>query len=175
MSASNSHSQTHRSPDRSSLSRSQSPEFWSTVHIPVCHYHTLFRSVLCTPPLWGIVCFVARFYLERWFFLECIPPVYDRFLLDSQFMYFCLFPAGTLAYQISWMTLLAFSLPVLLPFWTPVYDLLPAPGPSYLPPPVVLYNKHLLRPALETSSLSPIVFITNGVHTKHRIIHNTNS
>ena len=36
----------------------------------------------------------------------------------------------------------------------PVYDLLPAPEPSYLPPPVVLCNKHLLRTALETSSVS---------------------
>ena len=37
--------------------------------------------------------------------------------------------------------------------------LLPAPGPSYLPSPVILYNKHLLRPVLKPA-LSPIVFIT---------------
>jgi hypothetical protein len=53
------------------------------------------------------------------------------------------------------------------PFGPPVYELLP--GPSYLPPPVVLYNKYLLCPALDTSALSPLVFITVNVNVRrHR-------
>jgi hypothetical protein len=80
-----------------------------------------------------------------------LPVIFDYSLPDFLLSTYCL---------ISRTTSLAFSLPVLLPFGPPVYDL-PAPGPSYLPPPVVLCNKHLLRRALETSSLSPLVFITD--------------
>jgi hypothetical protein len=64
-SASNSHSQTLRSPEfiplSSSLSRSQSPGFVSPIHTPACNHPTRFSSVPCTSSLWGIVCFETHF------------------------------------------------------------------------------------------------------------------
>ena len=156
---------THRSPERSSLSRSQSPEFWSPVPTPICHYNTLFSSVLHTPSLWCIVCFVTQFYIwSAGFPRNLLLPCMIAFACLTNDAFY-LFPACTLAYRISCCQPIAWSpgQPCLYCclFGPPVYDHLPAPGPSYVPPPEVLYNKHLLRSALETSPLSHIVFITD--------------
>ena len=83
--------------------------------------------------------------------IVCLP--HYPHLLPIPCLYFSLLSTYCL---ISCTTSLAFSMPVLFPFWTPVYDLLPAPGPSYMPPRVVLCK----RPVLETSSLCPLVIIT---------------
>ena len=96
-SLSSSRSQTHRSHESSSLSRSQSSEFWSLVHTPVCHLHTLFISVLCTASLWGIVCFVTSTSRSSGHFRISI-------IVFGHPHEQCLF---------------AYSLPVLLPFWSP--------------------------------------------------------
>ena len=80
----------HIDPLNAAHSRFQSLEFWSPVHTPVCHYHTLFSSILCTPSLWGIVCFVTHFYSELWFSHNWILPcmiVFGCLTNDA----FCLF------------------------------------------------------------------------------------